>query len=94
MADKAVMVGVAGGALIVANFATNGQGSAIWNVIWTGTERKNTQDMHNFLMELLLLGILVFAAGFSDAAANVILLIMVGLWFAWLLRRYGGGAKG
>lgn len=87
MNEKQPAVLIAGGALIMMNLVSRGQGSAIWDVIWNGQEHPNVLELQKFMMELLFLGLLVFMAGMSPGAGDLALVIIVALWVVFLISR-------
>lgn len=87
MNDKQPAILIAGGALLVMNLVSRGQGAAIWDVIWNGAEHPNVLELQKFMAELLFLALLVFLAGISPGAGDLGLTIIVGLWVVFLISR-------
>ena len=84
--DKTAVVLSGGGALIVANLLASGQGSDLWQTLWSGKIATSTRGKWSaFLTEVLFLIVLAYLTDVSDTAGDFAVLILVGAWVAFLI---------
>lgn len=94
MTGKQSAVAVGGLGLVAVNYWTSAQRTAVVNTLW---DKRDPSAAHRALLgiggELLLVGVLAFAAGQSDALGAGMIAIIVSLWVLWAMGYYGRGGK-
>lgn len=87
--DKQGAALIAGAGLVLAQILVTGQGQQILLVIWNGQQLHNGTIIRDVLLELAFVAVLVYLAGFSPQAGNVVLMFLAVLWLGWLVNNRG-----
>ncbi len=99
MDGKQQLVGLGGVGLIAVNFFLKSGGGAqkgpVLSVVEVpGLAQNQLVQAHKTLidlaLELVAVAVLTVIAGVSDQAANLVLVVLVGLWLAWAMGKYAG----
>lgn len=90
MDGKASFVAFAGLGLVAANLWTGPEKAAL-DQLSNGNFSAGLTALKSTGLELVLIIVATFVAGTGDNAANIMLVLIMGLWLLFLINRFGSG---